>query len=67
MFVLRDIGELLQQLEDLKFQNRKMCEEQVQFRNQLDSQEEVTTNLTTELQNRNKDEEQLRKKIKRLI
>ncbi|XP_053398172.1 inositol 1,4,5-triphosphate receptor associated 2-like [Mercenaria mercenaria] len=61
-----DIGELLQELEDLKFQNRKLFEEQTQLRNQLDTQEEVTTNLTTELQNRNKDEEQLRKKIKSL-
>ncbi|KAL4233552.1 hypothetical protein ACF0H5_008232 [Mactra antiquata] len=61
-----DIGELMNQIEDLKYLNHKLSEDNLQLTCQLDTQDEQISQLTTELQNKNKEEEQLKKKLKSL-
>ena len=63
----RDIGDLLGQLEDVKFQNRKLVEENAKLHYQLESQEETASALASDIQNRRQEEEQLKKKVKRFV
>ena len=59
LFDFRDTEELLNEIEDLKFQNRRLSDENGQLHRQLESQEELVTQ-------RNKEEQMQKKKIKRL-
>ena len=61
----RDFDNLLSQVEDLKFQNNKLVEEVSKLRQLLESQEETATALTSEIQVRTRDGEQLKKKVRR--
>ena len=65
MSYCRDYDNLLSQVEDLKFQNNKLVEEVNKLRQLLESQEETATALTSELQLRTRDGEQLKKKVRR--
>lgn len=62
-----DIGELINKVEDLKYMNHKLNEDNVQLNSQLEAQDEQITYLTTELVNKNKEEEQWKKKLKRFV
>jgi len=59
LFDFRDTEELLNEIEDLKFQNRRLSDENGQLHRQMESQEELVTQ-------RNKEEQMQKKKIKRL-
>ena len=65
MSYCRDFDNLLSQVEDLKFQNNKLVEEVNKLRQLLESQEETATALTSEIQVRTRDGEQLKKKVRR--
>ena len=65
MSYCRDFDNLLSQVEDLKFQNNKLVEEVNKLRQLLESQEETATALTSEIQVRTREGEQLKKKVRR--
>ena len=65
MSYCRDFDNLLSQVEDLKFQNNKLVEEVNKLRQLLESQEETATALSSEIQVRKRDGEQLKKKVRR--
>ena len=60
-----EIDNLLGQLEDLKFQNGKFVEEITKLHQQLETQEENVMTVAGEIQTKQQEGEQLKKRVKR--